>query len=214
MVYFNGAEITNMPDGTPFYPALLRLEAVDFCVDISRSTGAYFQVYIPETAETPRKVLVAEKSTDETVMYFNHTGTRTVIGDLKQLLATHGLTGCIKAMFLTSPALQEVICSRLLEKFGESISVARTLSTFLEVMASGVSKGEGLRRVLEQCNLRPDEVLAFGDEENDLPLFAAAGFSVAPANAKESVRDAANMLIAPNAEDGVAAFLEDTFTGA
>jgi hydroxymethylpyrimidine pyrophosphatase-like HAD family hydrolase len=74
-----------------------------------------------------------------------------------------------------------------------------------------VSKGEGLRIALDRRGLKPAEAIAFGDEENDLPLFAAAGFSVAPANAKEPVRRAADLLVPSNAEDGVAAFLEETF---
>jgi hydroxymethylpyrimidine pyrophosphatase-like HAD family hydrolase len=55
-------------------------------------------------------------------------------------------------------------------------------------------------------------VIALGDEENDIPLFSVAGYSLAPANAKEPVRAAADRVIGPNTEDGVAAFLEEFFS--
>jgi hydroxymethylpyrimidine pyrophosphatase-like HAD family hydrolase len=54
-------------------------------------------------------------------------------------------------------------------------------------------------------------VIAFGDEENDLPLFSESAYAVAPANAKETVRSAADIVVASNAEDGVAEFLETLF---
>jgi hydroxymethylpyrimidine pyrophosphatase-like HAD family hydrolase len=64
---------------------------------------------------------------------------------------------------------------------------------------------------MEKRGLKPEELIALGDEENDLPMFSVAGFSVAPANAKEKVRQAADLVTGPNTEDGIAAFLEETF---
>jgi hydroxymethylpyrimidine pyrophosphatase-like HAD family hydrolase len=114
-------------------------------------------------------------------------------------------------MFLAEPEVQDALRPRLAERFGSRIYVARTLRTFLEVMAAGVSKGRGLALALEHRGLAPGGVIALGDEENDLPLFDAAGFSVAPANAKDKVREAADRVVGSNAEDGVAVFLEEFF---
>jgi len=55
-------------------------------------------------------------------------------------------------------------------------------------------------------------LIAFGDEENDLPMFNVAGFSAAPSSAKEIVRQAADFVFGSNAEEGLAAFLEDLFS--
>jgi hydroxymethylpyrimidine pyrophosphatase-like HAD family hydrolase len=60
---------------------------------------------------------------------------------------------------------------------------------------------------MDRYGFSPEEVIAFGDEENDLPLFTTAGFAVAPANARDAVRAAADFVTGPNTEDGVAAFL-------
>jgi hydroxymethylpyrimidine pyrophosphatase-like HAD family hydrolase len=74
-----------------------------------------------------------------------------------------------------------------------------------------VSKGQGLKAAMKRLSIKSEEVIAFGDEENDLPMFSVAGFSAAPANAKESVKAGADIVIGSNAEDGVAAFLEKYF---
>jgi hydroxymethylpyrimidine pyrophosphatase-like HAD family hydrolase len=142
-------------------------------------------------------------------MYRNHTGLQPVFGDLKAALA--GVTGCIKVMFLTEQAVMDRIRPVVRERFGERVYIAQTQPTFLEVMDAGVSKGKGLAIAIEQLGLKADEVLAIGDEENDLPMFAAAGYSAAPSNAKEPVRRAAQQVIGPCGEDGVAVFLEELF---
>jgi Cof subfamily protein (haloacid dehalogenase superfamily) len=213
MVYFNGAEIADAPvekwGVPPQYPTLLPLEVVDFCVSLAREMSVYFQAYFPETMDVP--CLVAEKIDAEWEMYFRHTGTPPVIRDIKEALKTPGLAGAVKGMFLTDFETQEKIRPLLIERFGSRIYVTRTLVTFLEVMANGVSKGTGLRTALNRLGLDVEQVIAFGDEENDLPMFEVAGISAAPAGAKEKVRLAADLVVGANGEDGVATFLAERF---
>ena len=115
-------------------------------------------------------------------------------------------------MFLAEPEVQAALRPKIVGRFGKSIYMAQTLWNFLEIMDVKVSKGQGLKSIMEHCSLKPEEVIAFGDEENDLPMFAVAGFSVAPSNAKDHVKAAADIVIGSNAEDGVAAFLEEFFS--
>ncbi|MDR2798864.1 MAG: HAD hydrolase family protein [Treponema sp.] len=211
MVYFNGAEVVDMPAETMVKATFLNLEAVDYCVDLSRSRGLYYQVYFPGTPEHPRGILMAEHQAQETEMYRIHTGIQAMIGDLKQALTRPGLTGCVKGMFIADPLFHEDIRSQLVERFGKGIYIARTSRTFLEIMDAEVSKGMGLRCALAYQGLQDAPVIAFGDEENDLPLFEAATYAAAPANAKESVLKAADIQFGPNTEEGLAELLEQMF---
>jgi Cof subfamily protein (haloacid dehalogenase superfamily) len=211
MVYFNGAEVVDMPSETTVKATLLSLEVVDYCVDLSRRQGHYYQVYFPGTPEHPRGILMAEHQAQETEMYRIHTGIQAMRGDLKQALAQPGLKGGVKGMFIAEPWFHENIRSQLVERFGRGIYITRTARTFLEIMDAGVSKGMGLRCALAYQGLQDAPVMAFGDEENDLPLFEAATYAAAPANAKESVLRAADIQFGPNTEDGLAALLEQLF---
>jgi hydroxymethylpyrimidine pyrophosphatase-like HAD family hydrolase len=132
--------------------------------------------------------------------------------DLKEELKRPGLRGCVKAMFLAEPEVFAVIRPRLEEHFKGSVYIAQTLRTFLELMNVKVSKGQGLKFVMERCSLKREEVIAFGDEESDLTMFGVASFFAAPSNAKDTVKARADIVIGSNAEDGVAAFLEEFFT--
>jgi Cof subfamily protein (haloacid dehalogenase superfamily) len=209
MVYFNGAIVADMPGARILSSTLLDFEALDFCIDLARSTGAYYQVFFPGTKENPRQILMAEKEGAEREMYFNHTGIRAEIGNLKEAAA--GFPGCIKSMFVAGPEVQDALRPEIEKRFGDTIYMARTLKNFLEIMNCRVSKGQGLRFALECRGLRPEEVMAFGDEENDIPMFEAARFSAAPASAKDTVKARADLVTGPNTEDGVAAFLEEFF---
>jgi hydroxymethylpyrimidine pyrophosphatase-like HAD family hydrolase len=54
----------------------------------------------------------------------------------------------------------------------------------------------------------PEEVMAIGDEENDLPMVEYAGMGVAMDNAVDAVKEVANYITSSNEEDGVAEVIE------
>ena len=56
--------------------------------------------------------------------------------------------------------------------------------------------------LLDRWGLTWSDALAIGDGQNDVPMLREAGTSVAMANAKQSVRDAAQFGCASNADDG------------
>jgi len=213
MIYFNGAVVADMPTGETISSILLDKDAAALCVDLSREMGVYFQVFFPPEFSPDGKkiILMAEWEGPELEMYLNHTGLRAELGDLKKALGRPGLKGCIKGMFLAEPEVLASLRLKLVEHFGESVYIVQALRTFLEVMDARVSKGQGLKLAMERLSLRREEVLAFGDEENDLSMFEAAGFSAVPSNAKDKIKAAADLVVGSNAEDGVAAFLEEFF---
>jgi Cof subfamily protein (haloacid dehalogenase superfamily) len=60
-----------------------------------------------------------------------------------------------------------------------AIEMVRTQASFLELMPVGVSKASALQILARRLNLLPSEIIAFGDGDNDVPMFEWAGFSVA-----------------------------------
>jgi len=81
----------------------------------------------------------------------------------------------------------------------------------LEISAAGISKASGLAALAAERGIPADEVIAFGDMPNDLPMLAWAGRSVGMANAHPDVLAEADEVTASNDEDGVAAVLERWF---
>ena len=76
--------------------------------------------------------------------------------------------------------------------------------TYLEITRADVDKAAAVVAYCADRGISSAEVVAFGDGPNDLGLFAFAGTSVAPANARPEVLAAATLRTDSNDEDGVA----------
>jgi hydroxymethylpyrimidine pyrophosphatase-like HAD family hydrolase len=80
--------------------------------------------------------------------------------------------------------------------------------TLCQIMPAGADKATGVAFVLEAVGAGFDEVVAFGDDHNDLPLFRRAGCAVAMGNAVPELKTLAHAITDTNEEDGVARFLD------
>jgi Cof subfamily protein (haloacid dehalogenase superfamily) len=215
-IYYNGALVVDMPSGRVVSSTFVPVEPIRYCVEIARSLGVYVQVYFPEGALPGHdgEVLMAETLGAESDFYNVSSGVQAVQGDLLEALNSPGVTEIIKTLFISlehSPQGNEKlnkIRALVTQRFKDGVYVVASQAEYLEVLNSGASKGTGLSRALDYLGIRKENTLVFGDEENDLPLFAQAAWSAAPANARPAVLEAAGFKIAANTEDGVAQFLE------
>jgi Cof subfamily protein (haloacid dehalogenase superfamily) len=81
-------------------------------------------------------------------------------------------------------------------------------TTLLEISAHLVTKASTLAVFAAERGIGPDQVVAFGDMPNDLPMLEWAGTSYAMADAHPSVREVATHVAGSNDEDGVAEVIE------
>jgi len=77
-----------------------------------------------------------------------------------------------------------------------------------EVMHPEVDKGNGIAALCDHLGITADEVMACGDEENDLAMLDFAGVSVAMGNAPDKIKERASFITKTNGEDGVAHAIE------
>jgi Cof subfamily protein (haloacid dehalogenase superfamily) len=87
---------------------------------------------------------------------------------------------------------------------GERLTVVASGGEAVEVTAAGVNKATALA----ELGVPSDEVVAFGDYPNDIPMLEWAGLGVAMGNAHPDVIAIADEVTATNDEDGVALVLE------
>jgi len=220
MVYFNGAEVVDVPSFKILYANMITIEMADFATDISRSLGIHYQIYLPsgispETGkydpEQKSEALLVDSFGPEADMYYKHTSIVPVVTDMKKINTMPDLKGCIKGMFISDPSFHDEIRRRMYDRFGDKINVIRSYPTFIEVVNAGVSKGEALKIAMQHRGLKPDEVIAFGDEENDLPMISAVEFFAAPESARDKIRESADIIYGSNVNEGLAEYLEKTF---
>lgn len=102
----------------------------------------------------------------------------------------------------------EAIAEAARELAGDDAAVTIPGPWTVEISAAGVSKAAALAELCAELGVAPEEVVAFGDYPNDLPMLEWAGHAVAVANAHPDVLRVADEVAASNADDGVALVLE------
>lgn len=85
---------------------------------------------------------------------------------------------------------------------------------FLEFLAPGVNKGRAVRYLARRLGVELRDVLAIGDQRNDIEMLAEVGIGVAMADAPDEVRAVARLVAPPLGEEGAAQVLEELVLGA
>jgi hydroxymethylpyrimidine pyrophosphatase-like HAD family hydrolase len=101
--------------------------------------------------------------------------------------------------------------ARVVDAVGERATPTWTVDRLLEISAVGVTKGGALADLCERLGVSAEDVVAFGDMPNDIPMLTWAGTSYAVANAHHTVRAAADHVAPANTDDGVATVLAGLF---
>ena len=79
----------------------------------------------------------------------------------------------------------------------------------IEIVKSGLNKAVGIERVAKSIGIAQENIIAFGDEDNDLEMIDYAGIGVAMGNAIDPLKNIANEVTLSNNEDGIAELLID-----
>lgn len=129
---------------------------------------------------------------------------------------------------LQIPKMQHAVYVNLVDTFESLQPITKILKTvngirfsfygdtytdywFLEVYSADASKANGANEL--KALLHADRLVAFGDNYNDLPLFAVADEKYAVENAVAEVKAQATAVIDSNEKNGVAKFLQEHFQG-
>lgn len=188
-------------------------------VELFREHGAVPMVYTTED--------------DSEVLLYEHNATNDVLRDYLEHRRLHvgGLAGHDDLLAVLPEAALEVgtidlesvirpLSAVLRRELPDRVRVINTRSLlgrqryfWAEVYHPACSKGAGVRILADAFAIRPQDIVAIGDNFNDLDMFAVAGVSVAMRGGPAEVTAAADRLADPVAESGAAAVLEDIAAG-
>ncbi len=118
-------------------------------------------------------------------------------------------TGCIKLIARTAETTAPQLIELLERDVGEVGHVTTSGLDWVDIGAPQVSKAYALERVCDRLGIGIDEVVAVGDNHNDLSVLAWASSAMAPANAIPDVLAVVGRVLPPNSDDGVACLLEE-----
>ena len=95
-------------------------------------------------------------------------------------------------------------CRALVAEAVPEVRIVSPFAEWFDVLPAGVSKADGLEVLLDALDVGLDEVVVFGDAENDLAIMRKVPHSVAVANATDEVLRVARHRVGACDSEGVA----------
>ena len=117
--------------------------------------------------------------------------------------------GAHKVMCMGPEKEINILEQQLKLKHSDQIHIYRSRPTYLELAPKTISKATALELVLKkQYNIDLSDVIAFGDNYNDIDMLQAAGLGIAVSNARPEVKAVAKEITLNSIDDGVAVAIE------
>ena len=132
-----------------------------------------------------------------------------IVDDIASPLAHGVLMLSIMADGTNLQALQPVVKQTMGTRGRVHLLVNKNYQGYiLEILHAKVSKWQALQQLAAQQGITPEEIIAVGDDHNDLDMIRYAGLGIAMGNAVDTVKAAADAITGSNAEDGLVQALE------
>jgi Cof subfamily protein (haloacid dehalogenase superfamily) len=116
---------------------------------------------------------------------------------------------CIKVVGIGPEELIRAKRDEFERLYAGQLYVTQSSFDLIEFLHPDVSKGNALIKLAADLGIKAEEVVAFGDNHNDIGMLRFAGLGVAMGNAHDEVKAEADYVTGSNAEDGVAAVIEE-----
>lgn len=199
LISYNGAMIIRPDNGEIIFERGLSATSAREVIRRGNERGTIVIVWA-------KNKLFANKINEYVEGYQRITGEEiNLFGDVEEVIAL----GVTKCLWLDSAENISKYNDELQAEPIDGVNFCTSTPMLLEFMCEGVSKGEGLKKVCEYCNIDISEAIAAGDELNDLSMIEVAGLGVAMGNAHNAIKAAANHITLTNDENGLAAMINE-----
>lgn len=116
-----------------------------------------------------------------------------------------------KCLMSGEPVEVKACEEELLPELGDVLSIFKSEDFFLEIMAKDIDKAASLDRLVTMLGMTREQVVCCGDGYNDISMIQYAGVGVAMENAKDVVKEVADVVTGSNDEDGLVPIIEKYF---
>jgi Cof subfamily protein (haloacid dehalogenase superfamily) len=154
--------------------------------------------------------LYVRELTNESLLYSQRSNVEAIpVGDLSEFLATAAEPTKVLALSDEPQIIDHLLTSLRQQYTPAELYFTKSVATFFEATHPEVNKGTAVQYLAEELlHLKPENVMAIGDNFNDLEMIQYAGIGVAMADAPDVVKAAAQW-IAPSVEaQGITAAIE------
>jgi Cof subfamily protein (haloacid dehalogenase superfamily) len=115
-----------------------------------------------------------------------------------------------KCLCMGEPEIINQLESTLKNKFS-NLTIYKSKDTYLEIMSGNASKSNAIKKLKNLYHITNQEIMAIGDNFNDMDMLKYAGLGVAMGNAPDEVKMIADEVTLSNDEDGLMHILQKYF---
>jgi len=199
----NGTVIQNSRSGEIIFEQMIPAEDALLVFDMADAEGFSVQIYEDD-------ILYISRTNEFSEYNEKITGLRQVVVDNFRSMIT---SGCHKLLIPGDPMILKPL-AELLQNIADGVAVYTSKPYRLEILPSGIDKGNALRLISEKCSIPREAVMAVGDSMNDESMLRWAGYPVAMINADPKLKEIAALVTEKsNDEDGVADIIERFILG-
>ena len=116
--------------------------------------------------------------------------------------------GVLKMSMVVGEERSDVVLQEINDLFDGHVRAVSSGYGCIDILQDGIHKAWGLEELLKRWDLKPEQMMAFGDSENDIEMLELAGVSYAMENAEETVKEVATKIATANSQAGVYQVLE------
>ena len=117
--------------------------------------------------------------------------------------------GVLKMSMVVGEERSDSVLQEINDLFDGHVRAVSSGYGCIDILQDGIHKAWGLVELLKRWNLKPEQIMAFGDSENDIEMLELAGISYAMENAEEAVKEIATKVAPANSQAGVYQVLEN-----
>ena len=117
--------------------------------------------------------------------------------------------GVLKMSMVVGEERSDAVLQEINDLFDGQIRAVSSGYGCIDILQTGIHKAWGLEELLKRWGLKSEQIMAFGDSENDIEMLKFAGISYAMENAEESVKEVATGVAPANSQAGVYQVLEN-----
>lgn len=125
---------------------------------------------------------------------------------LEELEDLHALS-VTKIMWIEEDIPRYEALMKIAQNLGD-YQIVRSQTSYIDFNLKGISKGKTLKDLADSLNIKKEEIIAFGDQNNDLTMIKYAGIGVAMENATAELKEVADAMTKSSEDDGVAYYLK------
>ena len=210
-IFGNGNQIINLKTGEEIYRKLLKNEDVLFCINTAKKLNLHVHLYTNKEVITEKLLYMDLRNFELTKNDKNIDLEFKIVTDiqeyverenpeiLKLVISAEKDLASLKKEFAKNKNLQ-VNLIRKVDKYRDEI-IGKEYE-YLDIMPAGINKEQALEVLENYLKIDESEVLAIGDDLNDLEMIKDSGVGIAVANAYDEVKEVANYTTTTTAQNG------------